>query len=370
MDREMDPGFATPEEDSDDFARLLAESEQKATTELRAGAEVSGTIVQIGEQEVFVDCGARSELPLATKELQDDEGTVQHQVGDQITGHVINVDGELKLTLAIDLRKAGQRALENAYTNGTPVLGKVQDTNKGGFSVDLSGLRAFCPYSQIALHRVDDPSEFLDQSMEFKILELSEDNRNIVVSRRAILEQQRESVGAVTRASLAVGDELEGTVTRLMPFGAFVDIGGVEGLVHISQISHSRIDDPATVLQEGQTLRVKVIELQNLGEGKQERISLSLKALADDPWPAAATALAIGSHVPGVVTRLADFGAFVELAPGVDGLVHISEMADRRIIHPREICSEGDQVMVRVLNVDMDRHRISLSMRQADEPID
>ncbi|MBU2500532.1 S1 RNA-binding domain-containing protein, partial [bacterium] len=234
-----------------------------------------------------------------------------------------------------------------------------------GFSIDMGGKRGFCPFSQIDLRRVDEPEVFVGRTLKFKILELSDDGRNIVLSRRALLEESRKSQGDETRADLGLGKTFEGSVTRLVPFGAFVDIGGVEGLVHISQISHQRVGDPSDVLKVGQTVKVKVLEIQNLGQGRSERISLSIKALASDPWPDTADSLTPGTDVEARVTRLVDFGVFMELQPGVEGLIHISELANRRIIHPREVLNEDDVITVRILDVDLNRRRISLSRRQA-----
>ena len=307
----------------------------------------------------------RNELSILTAELKNAEGELQFEVGQEITAHVQKGPDGLKLTLALNLRHAGYEVLAQAHEAGTPVKGKVGETNKGGFSVDLGGVRAFCPYSQIDVRRIDDPSQFVGRSFDFKILELSEDGRNVVVSRRALVDQARKEQATQTRAAIQLGDVMQGEVTRLVPFGAFVDIGGIEGLVHISQISHQRVNDPADVLQEGQEIQVKVLEIQNLGEGRSERISLSLKALAQDPWPTTATNLDPGSDVEGLVTRLVDFGVFVELMPGVEGLIHISELANRRVIHPREILNEGETVSVKILDVDLNRRRISLSLRQS-----
>jgi len=326
---------------------------------------VEGTIVQVSEHDAFVDCGLRNELPLALTELRDAEGKLTHEVGDRIKAVVQKADGQLKLTLAVDARHGGTAVLAQAFADGAPVKGKVRDTNKGGFSVDLGGTRAFCPFSQIDLRRADDPAVFVGNEYEFKILEFAEDGRNIVVSRRALLQALREEEAGKTRDDLSLGDVREGLVTRLVPFGAFVDIGGVEGLVHISQISHQRVGHPGDVLREGQEVKVKVLEIQNLGMGRSERISLSIKALATDPWPETASSLAPGTDVTGRVTRLVDFGIFVELQPGIEGLVHISELANRRIIHPREVLNEDEEIEVRILDVDLDRRRISLSRRQS-----
>ncbi len=353
------------DESSTEFADLLAAEEERQPGEPHAGDKVSGTIIQIGDADAFVDCGLRTELPISLTELQDADGNLQFEVGQVITAHVQKAQDGFKLTMAINLREAGMKALQDAHESGTPVEGKVQETNKGGFAIDLGGKRGFCPFSQIDLRRIEDPSQFLGKKLKFKILELSEDGRNIVLSRRALLDADRQAQGDETRSSLNLGDVREGVVTRLVPFGAFVDIGGVEGLVHISQISHQRVGNPADVLTEGQTLKVKVMEIQNLGQGRSERISLSLKALAEDPWPANAGNLTPGTDVPGKVTRLVDFGVFVELLPGIEGLIHISELANRRIIHPREVLNEGEEINVRVVDVDLNRRRISLSRRQA-----
>ncbi|MFO7610352.1 MAG: S1 RNA-binding domain-containing protein [Candidatus Krumholzibacteriia bacterium] len=352
------------EQGREEFAAML-EAAGNEPAEPKHGQPVTGTIVQMGDQDAFVDCGYRTELPLAVTELRDADGKPTHQVGDTVSAHVQKVGDGFKLTMAINVREAGRKALADAHTHGTPVRGKVGDTNKGGFSVDLGGVRAFCPFSQIDVRRAEDPSVFVGREFDFKILEYAEDGRNIVVSRRALMQAKRETAAHETRATLQLGDVCEGTVTRLVPFGAFVDIGGIEGLVHISQISHQRLSHPGDVLQEGQPVRVKVLEIQNLGQGRSERISLSMKALASDPWPDTASSLVPGSDTTGKVTRLVDFGVFVELQPGVEGLIHISELANRRIIHPREVVNEDEEVAVRILDVDLDRRRISLSRRQA-----
>ncbi len=360
------PAPASDEEPSAEFAALLAGSGQDAPPEPKAGDKVTGTIVQLTDTEAMIDCGGRSELPMAIDELRDDKGQLTHRVGDRLDGHLAKAkDGGLKFTLAINLREAGRRALADAHAKGTPVEGKVGETNKGGFSVSLSGVRAFCPFSQIDLRRADDPSLFVGKVYKFKVVELSEDGRNVVVSRRAYLQEHRDTEATRTRQSLALGDVREGTVTRLVPFGAFIDIGGVEGLVHISQISHQRVANPADVLREGQPVKVKVLEIQNLGGGRNERISLSIKALASDPWPSTAASLQPNTDVTGRVTRLVDFGVFVELLPGIEGLIHISELANRRIVHPREVVNEDEEITVRIVDVDVSRRRISLSRKQA-----
>jgi small subunit ribosomal protein S1 len=360
---EASSGAETPV-DEDDFASLLAQSEEQPAREPRAGERVEGKIVQITASEAFVDCGGRSELPLDVAEIKDKEDNLTHAVGDTITAHVMEKGGEKRLTLSLSLRDAGREALLRAHEEGAPVRGTVRQTNKGGFTVDLGGIRGFCPFSQMDLRRVEDPSVYVGNEFSFKILEVSPDQRNVVVSRRALLIAERSRLAADTRQELALGLVRKGVVTRVVPFGAFVDIGGVEGLVHISQISHQRVADPAEHLVPGQEVSVQVIEIENLGQGRRERIGLSMKALARDPWPDAVRELKPGMETTGTVVRLVDFGAFVEVRPGVTGLVHVSELGQERIRHPREILQPGQEVIVRVLNIDVDRRRLSLSLKE------
>jgi small subunit ribosomal protein S1 len=369
-DQPINHDFADADDtpDSTEFAQLLDASPEATPAEPRPGDKVTGTIVRMDQAETFVDIGSRSELPIATAELLDLEGKPHYEVGATITAYVVDRGGDLGLTTALDGKDVAWKMLEEAVASGMPVEGKITGTNKGGLSVELGGgKRGFCPFSQIDLRRVEDPERFLGRTERFRILELGARGRNVVLSRRAILEAERADLAATTREHLAVGAAFTGRVTRLVPYGAFVDIGGVEGLVHISQISHARVSDPAEVLSEGQDVQVQILELQNLGRGRDERISLSIKALAQDPWPASAGSLAVGSDVVGKVARLADFGAFVELTPGVEGLVHVSELSNRRLMHPREAVNEGDEITVRIIEVDLQRRRISLSRKQADD---
>jgi len=355
--------------ESEEFAQLLEQSEDKKP-EPRPGDKLTGKVVQINPVEVFVDVGARLELPMAVEELKDAEGVLTVAEGDEVTAFVVKTKEGLALSRSANTAEAGKealQALQNALDAGVPVEGKITSTNKGGFTVDLGGQRGFCPFSQMDLRRVEDPEPFLNTTQRFKILEISPDGRNIVLSRRALLQGERDEMATATRDALEPGAVFEGQVSRLMPYGAFIDIGGVEGLVHISQISHNRISDPSEMLNEGQDVRVQVVEIQNQGEGRRERISLSMKSLASDPWPTEASSMPAGSDTTGKVTRLVDFGAFVELKPGIEGLIHISELSERRLLHPREVLNEGDEITVRVLEVDPNRRRISLSRRQAGD---
>ncbi|MBK9302647.1 MAG: S1 RNA-binding domain-containing protein [bacterium] len=349
----------------DEFARLFTESEQRnqdQTPEPKTGDQLTGKLVQIGDEECFVDYGGRSELPISTVDLQDAEGQLRFAVGDAITAYVVGKGAEQRLALKQKAQGKDTRFLEDAMQSGVPLTGAVKETNKGGFVVDLGGHRAFCPISQIDDQFVNDPPAWVGRSLEFRVIEFADGGRRLVVSRRALLQEEKARLGKETRKTLAVGDVRDGKVVRLMPYGAFIDIGGVEGLVHVSEISHHRIADPAEVLQEGQTVTVKVTDLQHVGEGKAERVSLSIKALAGDPWQGVQDKLVLGEWVTGVVTGMADFGAFVELLPGVRGLVHVSALSQERVSHPSDVVREGQEVQVRIVEVDVQRKRISLSL--------
>lgn len=353
------------EETSEDFAQLLSERETAdadQAPEPKAGDKVTGTLIQLGETECFIDYGGRSELPISTADLCNEEGDLQHVIGDTITAYVTGKGNDLKLALKRKAQGKDTRIIEEALASGVPLSGVVKETNKGGFVVMLGEHRAFCPVSQIDDSYVDNPGVWVGKTLEFRVIEFTEGGRRLVVSRRAILREEKERLAVETRKTLAVGSVCDGRVVRLMPYGAFVDIGGVEGLIHVSEISHERVGDPGDVLSEGQEITVKVMDIQNLGQGRSERVSLSLRALESDPWIDVEDKLKQGEWYEGVISGLADFGAFVELLPGIRGLIHVSALADERVYHPSDVVKEGQQVSVRVVEIDKQRKRISLSL--------
>jgi len=253
--------------------------------------------------------------------------------------------------------------LRDAHQDRIPVEGRVAAVRKGGFEVDLSGLRAFCPISQIDLAFCEKPEEHVGKRYLFRILEIKDRGKDIVVSRRALLQEEQEKKLKETMASLQPGVDVAGRVTKLVDFGAFVDLGGVEGMVHVSEISHQRIGHPSEVLQSGQDVRVKVLKIEQ-GKENRPKIALSIKALEPDAWEKG-LGFEEGEIVSGKVSRLADFGAFVEVAPGVDGLVHVSEISYERVSHPSKILHEGEPVEVMVMGIDHQTRRISLSIKEA-----
>jgi small subunit ribosomal protein S1 len=369
-------------QENKDFAQVLAEFEQEApatTEEPAVGEKVSGHISSIGEESVFVDLGAKSEATIPVAELKDAEGNVTVNVGDTIEATVTGTDPE---SGALQLRKkAGGKSkktaevvpeIRQAFESGLPLEGTVTGLNKGGAEIQVSGMRAFCPLSQLDLRYVADPQQYVGQKLTFKVARLEEGNRggrgpNIVLSRRALLEEEQQSRATETREKLQVGAILNGKVTSLTTYGAFIDLGGIEGMLHVSEIGHARTSHPQDVLAIGQDVEVQVIKIEKgKDEKRPERISLSRRALERDPWRDAAERFEEGSVVTGRVMRLETFGAFVEIAPGIEGLVHISEMgAGRRLNHAKDAVQLGQDVPVKVLGVDTAKRRISLSIAAA-----
>ena len=338
------------------------------TRRLEVGEVIEGLVVMVGSDHVFLDVGGKSEARMDLKEVVDDDGELQIKEGDKLEGYVVRVEPDVVLSRAMARSHINLRMLEDAKDIGLPIEGKVTGQNKGGLEVDLNGTRAFCPVSQIELGYCEDPAIFVGETLKFRVTEFAEEGRNVVLSRRALLEEEREAAAAELQDQLQVGAEFSGEVVRLQPFGAFVDIGGLQGMVHISEISHSRIEHPEEVISVGQTVRVQVIRVEpDPKHPDRLRIALSMRALLGDPWTETARNLSEGTTLEGKVVRLQDFGAFVELTPGVDGLVHISEMSDRRINHPKDVVAVGDIVRVTVLSVDQSAHRISLSLLAPDE---
>jgi small subunit ribosomal protein S1 len=355
----------TPEtkpEPASEFERQLAEHQAPSPTDdLRTGQRVTGKLVLVGEKESFLDFGGRCEGVIATRELMDEKGELRHKVGDTLHVTVESAEGQVVLTLGRRPGPLPKEILKQRFEARVPVEGVVKATNKGGFEVTVRGRRAFCPYSQIDIIYCDKPESYIGKRLSFLIVRIDGGARNIVLSRRAILEEERKRKVEETEARLRPGEVFEGVVSRVLPFGAFVDIGGVEGLLHVSEVSHSHVQDPSAVLAPGQQVQVKVLGIE---EGKKgRRISLSMRALEPDPWAAAVESLHVGNTVAGKVARLADFGAFIEIAPGIDGLLHVSEISTEHVKHPNEVLTPGETIEVRILDVDLEKKRIALSRK-------
>jgi len=361
-DEEHEPDSAEPQED---FAALLDASPQRRDVSMERDKKVEGTIVSIGEEWIFVDIGAKSEGTMAREELLDEDGALHVGVGDRITAYVVKIaDGEVHLSVKMTAA-ASDEAAQDAYRSGVPVEGLVTGERKGGYTVRILGKDAFCPYSLIDLQGRGTAEQYLNKRFLFRIAEYREGGRNVVVSRRDILEEERRAELARLKETLQPGDTVEGVVRNITDFGAFVDLGGIEGLIPMSELAWFRVAKASDIVTTGDRVTVKVLDVN----WETKRISLSLKQTVENPWDRAADMYAEGRALSGTVTKLMNFGAFVELEPGVEGLIHISRMGTgRRINHPREVLQPGDAVDVTVVSVDRENRRIGLELNVvADE---
>ena len=364
---------AMPEVQDESFAALFAASGtgDQGFRRFEVGQKVSGQIVQITGERAFLDLGGKGEGMIELNELKDKDGALLVGLGEVIDAFVLSTGGGIVLTKALT-RGAQREFLQEACQSGIPVEGSVVAVNKGGFEVDLGGgVRAFCPISQIDSHYVDDANAYVGQRLTFRVAEIKE--RDVVLSRRALLEAEQAARAAALREQVVPGAQFDGVVTSVRDFGAFVDLGGIEGLVHVSELSFGRVAHPSEVLTAGQQVRVEVLRVEPPKPGVKGsgRVALSMKSLMEDPWLAAASGLKAGDRVGGKVVRLQPFGAFVELSPGVDGLIHISALgAARRIAHPKEVVSEGEHVDCVIESIDPEARRIALRRLTGDDAID
>jgi small subunit ribosomal protein S1 len=351
-------------EEKESFEELLKASSEGPGRKLFPGDKVSGKVLKVSKDTIFVDLGGKSEGIADIQEFLDKKGNLTIKQGDWVEMRVASIRDGIHLTKGMKVQGPDSLdILREAKENLIPVEGRVTKAVKGGFEIDFSGLRAFCPLGQIDISFCEKPEDHVGARYSFRIMEIKEKGKNIIVSRRVLLEEEREEKSKETLARLKPDLECEGKVTKLTDFGAFVDIGGIEGMVHISEISHGRIKHPSEILKPGQEMKVKVVKIEADKEGRP-KISLSIKALEPDSWEKG-LGFEEGEIIRGKVSKLADFGAFVEVAPGVDGLVHISEMSYERVSHPSRLLHEGDMVDVLVMGIDRQSHRISLSIKEA-----
>ena len=330
------------------------------------GDLVTGTIVKIDHDEVLLDIGFKSEGVIPVRELsirKDVDPSEVVTMGDQIEALVLqkeDKDGRLILSKKRAEYERAWISVEEKFNGGENVVGEVIEVVKGGLILDI-GLRGFLPASLVDLRRVKDLSTYLGTELEARVIEMDRNRNNVVLSRRVVLEEGRKAERAEVLSKLAKGMRLKGTVSSIVDFGAFVDLGGIDGLVHISELSWSHVNHPSEVVKVGQEVEVEVLDV----DMNRERISLGLKQTTEDPWRTLVKNYPVGAIIEGTVTKLVPFGAFVELGDGIEGLVHISEMAPRHVDVPSQVCNVGDTVQVKVMDVDLDRRRISLSMKEA-----
>ena len=353
-----------PDADEPTFSDLLAEFEHGQEKPAPSSDGVlTGEVVTVREDGFFVDVGRKSEAFLPLDAAIDTDGNVELAIGDSvevsITGR--SPDGYLTLSRVVAERPKNWEQFEMAFENGSTIAGKVTEVIKGGLSVDI-GVRAFMPVSKSGVRETAELEKLVGQEIRCRISQLDVDDENVIVDRRVLLEEEREQKKQERIAALHSEMVVNGTVRELRDFGAFIDIGGVDALLHVSDLAWAKVKEVSSVLSVGDSLEVQVLKIE--GDGK--RISVGLKQLTPDPWTLIAEKLSVGDRIKGPVTKLMDFGAFVELEPGVEGLVHVSEMSwARRVKHPKDLVSEGDVVDVVVLEIKAAQRRIGLGIKQA-----
>jgi small subunit ribosomal protein S1 len=337
---------------------------------IEEGEVVSGKVVRIDNDEVLVDIGYKSEGVIPSNELSIRKSVDPHEeveLGEEVDALVLtkeDQDGRLIMSKKRARFEKAWRRIEAAAESGEPVEGTVIEVVKGGLIIDL-GVRGFLPASLVDIRRVPHLDEYLGQKIECKVIELNRSRNNVVLSRRAVLEEERKEQRQEILDRLQPGLEVEGQISNIVDFGAFVDLNGIDGLIHISELSWSHVNHPSEILSIGDTVKVKVLDIDR----DRQRISLGLKQTQEDPWQRIVDTYNVGDELEGAVTKVVTFGAFVEILDGVEGLVHISELAAHHVENPREVVQPGDPVRVKILEIDSERRRLSLSVKRVEDQI-
>ncbi|MFL0428093.1 30S ribosomal protein S1 [Moraxella sp. 179-F 1C4 NHS] len=343
------------------FAELFEASQ---ALDVERGAVIAGTVVAIDSDWITVDTGLKSEGIVARSEFLNEQGELEVAVGDQVQVVVDTVDngmGQTQLSREKAKRAETWNVLEKLYENNEIVTGLISGKVKGGFTVDIGSVRAFLPGSLVDTRPVRDTAHLEGKELEFKVIKLDQKRNNVVVSRRAVMESENSAEREALLSNLEEGQEVVGVVKNLTDYGAFVDLGGIDGLLHITDMAWRRIKHPSEVVEVGQELKVKVLKFDR----ERNRVSLGLKQLGTDPWQDVLNNYPKGTNVKARVTNLTDYGCFAEIADGIEGLVHVSEMDHtNKNIHPSKVVQIGDEIMVQILDIDEDRRRISLGIKQ------
>ena len=325
--------------------------------QLEIGDKVSGEIINVTDSYIFVSLGGKRDVYAEKLDFVDKSGELSYKVGDTLEGYIVK-DTETETLIAKSLVSVNLNILHDAFEEKIPVNGKVQSMTKGGYIIDISGIKAFCPISHIDDKIVIEPKRFMNETYDFRIIDFKDKGRNIVVSRKKILDVEKKKLRKEILKDLKLDSVVDGVVTRLTNFGAFIDIGGVDGLLHISQFSWGHIESPSEILNIGDEIKAKVIKI------KGDKISLSMKALQENPVEATLRELTEGEVLTCKVVRNLSFGSFVEIKPGVEGLIPISELSrGRRINNPSEVVNEGDIVEAQILKINLEDKKISLSLK-------
>ncbi len=331
------------------------------------GDVVSGQVVRIDKDEVLVDIGYKSEGVIPQNELsirKSVDASAEVELGEEVDALVLTKEdqnGRLILSRKRARFEKAWRRIERAAESGEPVEGTVIEVVKGGLIIDL-GVRGFLPASLVDIRRVQNLEEYTGRAIECKVIELNRSRNNVVLSRRAVLEEERKEVRQQILDRLQPGQIVEGAISNIVEFGAFVDLDGIDGLIHISELSWSHVNHPSEILSIGQVVPVKVLDIDR----DRQRISLGLKQTQEDPWQRVVDAYSLGDELSGRVTKVVSFGAFVEIMDGVEGLVHISELAQHHVENPREVVGQGDEIRVKILEIDSERRRLSLSVKRVE----
>ena len=356
----------TPEDRKADELKKMLDGRDLQVKSFSAGEKVSGKVTQISSEYLFVDIGARNEALIKVSEYTDKDGTLNVKAGDTVSGFVVSqAGGETIISKRMgDGSNAGIDALREALNTRVPVQGKVTGVSKAGLTVKIMGHRAFCPVSQIDVKYTSDVNEYLGKELDFVITRITEGGKNIVVSRVPLFEAGLEEQFKKFVEAAGSNQIFKGKISKIVEFGLFVECSGLEGLVHISEVSWERAQNLKDTFTAGQDVEFVVLKVERKDTLRNSKISLSLKQALEDPWTRVTDTIAVGQSIDGKVTRLADFGAFVEVLPGVEGLVHVSEMAwGRRVHHPSEIVKSGQTVKVTVLGIDLNKRSVSLTLK-------
>jgi small subunit ribosomal protein S1 len=349
-----------------DFAKMLAQSLAGAAKKFEKGDKVNAQVLSIGKEEIFFTLGPSQEGVAPKSEFRNEDGSIKIQVGDAVDLYIVNTRDTLVQLSAKPSSKALGESLEDAFDFGTPVEGRVTEVVNGGFRVQVFHKLAFCPISQMDTKPITDGSVFLNKKFEFIITKFEGGGRNIVVSRRQLLNQEREANAGLFLEEKKAGEILPGVITRLEAYGAFVEIApGLEGLCHISEVSWSHLAHPSEAVVVGQKVSAKILKMEDLGGNL--KISLSIKQAENDPWSTIDSQFEVGQVVKGKVTKCLAFGAFVEIAPGIEGLIPLGEMSyQKRVVKSDELVKPKDEVLVMIKSINRQEKRISLSLRDAD----
>ncbi len=352
-----------PPVDDDDFGAMLEASLSSRRPQANVGEKVKATVVHVGPERLMLDLGNGQDGLMELHQLGDAAGRAEVKEGDVVEAFVLRVENRVaELGFRAD-RGSSRMSLEDAHRSGLPVSGLVSEVNKGGFVIEIGSARAFCPLGAMDVRRIEDPSAFVGQRLQFRVMEMR-GARDVVLSRRVVLEEEAARRAAEARERVKVGAQLRGVVTGVRDFGAFVDLGGLEGMVPAGEMGHAWTR-PQEAVSVGQEVDVSVLAIEE-GADRRPRITLSMKALMEDPFVATSAAIPPGTLVAGKITRVQPFGAFVELVPGVEGLIHVSAFG-RRVGHPSEVVKPGQSVAVRVDGVDAAARRISLHLADIAE---